>query len=41
MFGFGEGSISQSYGHDAYGNLWASANSGYTLSSLTPVVRRS
>src|SRR5438105_11465269 len=29
---------SQTYGHDAYGNHWVSANSGVVLSSFTPVV---
>lgn len=34
--GFGEGSVSQTFGHDRYGNHWVSGNSGYQLNSLTP-----
>jgi RHS repeat-associated protein len=34
---FQEGTISQVYDHDQYGNHWVSSNSGYVLSSLTPI----
>jgi RHS repeat-associated protein len=39
LAGFGEGSVSQTYGHDAYGNHWVSANAGYALSPLTPMTQ--
>lgn len=32
----GSSEWSQTYGFDAYGNRWVSANSGYTLSTFTP-----
>ena len=34
---FGEGTVSQTYGHDNFGNHWVNPSStGYTLNSLTP-----
>jgi RHS repeat-associated protein len=37
---FSEGSaVSQSYGHDAYGNHWVPSSSGYSLSPLTPLTQ--
>jgi RHS repeat-associated protein len=37
--GFVEGSITQNYGYDQYGNRWVPTSTGYTLSGLTPIAQ--
>ena len=37
--GFNEGSITQNYNYDQYGNRWVPTSTGYTLSGLTPTAQ--